>query len=247
MLAFSAAGARVLVRGRETSCSCFGRLSTRPVGPSTLARNLALAAAAAFVAVAGWRDPGPGVTDWSPSLSGAEAALVAGLALLGLVAVVQAAFSWQLLAQNGRLAARVRALEEATTRIGPGAPLPELELTDTHGRTVSRSELLAGGEPVLVFTHAACEACEPVLAAIAQRRDAGGPRPVVIAGGDPEANREKAAAYGLDPFLLEPGGRAHRVLGLDAVPAAVPVTAGGRIRVAPAVGPDAVRALVVPA
>lgn len=49
---FAAAIGVTLSRGRTPDCHCFGQLHSAPVGWPTLARNVVLAAAAAWVAVA---------------------------------------------------------------------------------------------------------------------------------------------------------------------------------------------------
>jgi hypothetical protein len=50
---FSTAITRVLARGEEVDCNCFGVVSFRQVDRATLARDLALFALAAFVAISG--------------------------------------------------------------------------------------------------------------------------------------------------------------------------------------------------
>src|SRR5689334_9377140 len=51
---FSATVAISLARGRRPDCYCFGQFTAAPIGWRTLARNLTLAAVAAFVARGGW-------------------------------------------------------------------------------------------------------------------------------------------------------------------------------------------------
>jgi hypothetical protein len=41
-----------LAQGRRPPCACFGRMSTRPIGPGTLARNVVLLALAVVAATA---------------------------------------------------------------------------------------------------------------------------------------------------------------------------------------------------
>ncbi len=53
LVGFAAALAFAVARGRHPECRCFGRLRSEPVGWSTVARNLALAAVAAVVATGG--------------------------------------------------------------------------------------------------------------------------------------------------------------------------------------------------
>lgn len=91
LLSFSVGIAASIARGEAPDCHCFGQLHSAPAGPSTLARNFALAALAGFVLVAG-EDAGPGLFEAIGDLdSTAAVALGAGLALaLALAAGVGA-------------------------------------------------------------------------------------------------------------------------------------------------------------
>jgi hypothetical protein len=93
LAAFSAAIVAALARGARPDCGCFGRLHSAPAGRGTLVRNAALAACAGLV-IAG---PATRLADW--------------MVAVGAVAAAHAAFSWQLLRQNGRLWQRIEALE----------------------------------------------------------------------------------------------------------------------------------------
>jgi uncharacterized membrane protein YphA (DoxX/SURF4 family) len=53
LAAFSTAITQVLARGEEVGCNCFGVVTFRPVDRATLARDVALFALAAFVAIGG--------------------------------------------------------------------------------------------------------------------------------------------------------------------------------------------------
>jgi Methylamine utilisation protein MauE len=90
---FSTAIVAALARGVRPDCGCFGRLHSAPAGRGALVRNAALAVCAAWV-LAG---PATRLTDW--------------MVAIGVVAAAHAAFSWQLLRQNGRLWQRIEALE----------------------------------------------------------------------------------------------------------------------------------------
>ncbi len=52
LVAFTTVLVRVLRSGRAVSCNCFGALSSRPISPTTLLRNLALLALALVAATA---------------------------------------------------------------------------------------------------------------------------------------------------------------------------------------------------
>lgn len=96
LLGFAAAAARLVARGEEPDCNCFGVLVKTRVGPAMVVRNLALAVCAGLVAAVG---PGTslGLAFW------AWAPLVA---VAGIVTV---------------LAARVR---ERRARVRPGVSPP---------------------------------------------------------------------------------------------------------------------------
>src|SRR5262245_9201519 len=63
LVLFIAVIAMSLARGRRPACHCFGQLQSAPIGPRTLVRNVALLAAAAYIAVFGRSQPGATVAD----------------------------------------------------------------------------------------------------------------------------------------------------------------------------------------
>ncbi len=58
LAAFSAVIGRVLARGEQADCNCFGSLQSSPVDSRLLVRNGGLAALAGFVLVGGWNGAG---------------------------------------------------------------------------------------------------------------------------------------------------------------------------------------------
>jgi peroxiredoxin len=168
LLAFVLGVGGALLRGEQFDCHCFGQLRSSPAGWSTLVRNVALALLAGVILLDG---PGASATGWLDGVgSGELAALIGGLLVLCLIAV-QAAFSYQLLRQNGRLITRVEALEGArgapvsqAAGLPVGAPAPGFTLSGVDGRTVSLDSLRARGRAVmLVFSLPGCGACESLL------------------------------------------------------------------------------------
>lgn len=82
LVAFGLAMGRVLARGEEVDCGCFGAASGRPVGLPALARNAVLAALAGLAAWEGaWVAPWGTVQQSLPVVLTA-AALLAGAALV---------------------------------------------------------------------------------------------------------------------------------------------------------------------
>ncbi len=248
---FSVAVAGVLVRGTEADCHCFGQLRSRPVGPPTLVRNLALMALALFVAVAGWGDAGTSVTAWIGDLGGTEVALIVVAAVLGLAVAANFAFSWQLLKQNGRLVAEVEALRERLdvggSRSKVGQPAPDFDLPTLGGDRLTLAELLAERRGLtIVFSDPECGACDPLLPAIGRlQRNQGGRSPLVmVSRGNAADNLVKATEHGLTTVLLEDEFWLARSLGVNGMPGAVMLDTDGRLADAPALGTEGVSELL---
>jgi peroxiredoxin len=102
--------------------------------------------------------------------------------------------------------------------------LPDLKLTDRHGRPVALSDLLASGPAVLYFVRtASCPACLSHARRLVAARSAGRVQPQVVLvtpGGAKEAGdverKVAARAAGKLPegVLVVADGDAHRVAGL---------------------------------
>jgi peroxiredoxin len=223
MAAFSVAIARSMRRGERHECHCFGRFGSSTVGGAALLRNAALAALA-------------GVVAWSPT------ATVLAVVAAVVVASLQAAFSWQLLLQNGRLLARLEQLEEAVParKAQVGDTVPDFSLVDLDGDRVSREDVLG---TLLVFTDPGCGHCNAVLPAVGRAGD----RVTLISSGGVRDNRTKAEEHGIEQVLLQADFEVAESLGIYGVPAAVLLDEHGRIAAAPANGTSAVLELLEPA
>jgi peroxiredoxin len=216
LVVFTAAIGRALADGRAPDCHCFGQLQSAPAGPSTLARNIGLLALALFVAIAGWN--GSGARPSAPWLL----AIGAGILLAAETTVLV------------RLRARVSELEagihEPTPDLGlpVGAPAPAFELTGVDGARYSlRSLGQAGGDRILlVFVDARCAPCDLLMPVLAQWQER--LRIAVIASGDPERNRAKAAEHGLALLLLQREREVSESYRAHGTPMAVLID-GGRI------------------
>lgn len=245
LVLFCAGILRLLARGEQPDCHCFGAIGSAPVGRGTLVRNLVLLGLAGFVAVATWNGAGAGIS--GVVIDPGAAALV-----LGVVVVLNVAFSWQLFQQNGRLLERVSDLEAARQRsvddgdsLAVGDPAPAFALPDLDGRTVSLGDLLRGGRgAVLVFTDPACGSCNPLLPALGRIRQEHETPVAVISRGPWADNHAKAQEHGIAPLLLQEDfevAERYRVFGL---PGAVLVDAAGRIASPRAAGAQAVGELL---
>jgi methylamine dehydrogenase accessory protein MauD len=219
LVAFTAAVVRVLLRGERPDCRCFGAVGARPVGGWTLGRNGVLLVLALFVAADG------------ASLE--AVAIAAGVAVAAL-AVANAAFSWQLLRQNGRLWAHIETLEERLPApAGPkaGDPAPDFDLPDLHGFELGLDDVLERDRPALVvFTDPECGACDPLVPQLGrlQQDAAAARRVVVVSRGDLDRNRVKASEHGLGPVLLQHDFEVAQAYGVHGLPAAVAIDAAGR-------------------
>jgi peroxiredoxin len=262
LLAISAAIGVNLLRGRTPDCHCFGQIHSKPVGWRTLARNGALAVAAAFVTLQGWSDPGPSAMKWWGSLTIAQ-----GIGLLGgaVALALLAAETWllvHLLGQNGRLLMRLDALEARLSADAPtsilvseepakglpvDAPAPPFALADLEGSTHSLDELRALRKSILlVFAEPGCGACGELLPEVGrwQQQHAEKLTFVVVSRGTARAHRVKSAYHSLEWVLLQGDREVMDAYGAYGTPSAVVVRTDGAIGSPLAQGAAAIRALV---
>ena len=205
LLVFSTAIARAIARGEAPDCHCFGQLYSAPAGWRTLARNAVLAAAAAFVVVAGHDEAGPSIVAWTSRLDGVEWLVLAlGVALVATVAVGGYAVL-HVLRSYGRVLVRLDAVEERLRAAGfgfegqedipqlglePGTPAPDFALTSTDGERIGLGDLAAAGNPVLLlFTSPTCGPCSLLMPTVAQwQQDHGDELTIaLLSTGDAEA------------------------------------------------------------
>ncbi len=245
LAAFTLAVARVLIRGDDVDCNCFGSLGSSRITGWTAARNGGLLAIAAAATIAGWNDPGTSAVAWLGDLESADAALLAAGVAIALGAL-NFAFSWQLMRQNGRLLTELEELKGgASGRSGPqpGAPAPAFDLPALGGGHLTLERLLAPGMGLtLIFTDPGCGACDPLLPEVGRlQRDPATATPLVlISRGDFEDNRAKAAEHGLEPLLIEEKYDVARSFGVNGAPGLVQLDPEGRFVAKPAMGAERV-------
>jgi hypothetical protein len=173
LLAFLAAIAANLSRGRRPGCSCFGRLSSGPIGRSTLVRNAVLALAAVSLLFQRPLEIAPALRGWLVGArSGEMVAVATAVAALALV-LIQGWALTEVAAQNGRLILRLETLERrpsATPALKRAAGLPvgsrapAFSLRDREGATQTLEDLVGAGRPVLLaFTDPDCSPCGELL------------------------------------------------------------------------------------
>ncbi len=255
-----------LARGRTPDCHCFGQFHSEPIGWSTIVRNVALSAVAAFIVVGGWNDPGTSAFAWLASLSGSDVALLLG----GMIfAGVLAASGWvviNLMEQNGRLLSRVEAIEQSLATGSPlpvsppaaptpavrlglevGAVAPAFELPDLTGAMHSLNSVQVSATPtLLLFTDPGCGPCNRMMPEVArwQRELASQLHVVVVSRGSREVNLGKASEHGIAQILLQKDREVAQSYRAHGTPAAVIVRPDGKIGTPVAGGVESIRVLV---
>ena len=251
-----------MARGKAPDCHCFGQLHSEPAGPRTLARNLVLAAIAAFALFAG-DSAGPGASEGVAELEGAEWLAVAATLVFLLALGIGMAAVLGLLRQNGRLLLRVEALEAALHARGipipellqpdfdhglpAGTPAPDFSLPGLDGEAVTLDALRAGGKPVLiVFTDPDCGPCRQLMPQLGewQHSRAGDLTIAVISGGVSGETRAEVAEHGLRIVLVDERSTASEAYRAGMTPSAVLIGKEGKIAAPVAAGERAIAALV---
>jgi methylamine dehydrogenase accessory protein MauD len=184
---------------------------------------------------------------------------VAGLVALTLLAA-QWWFLLNLMRQNGRLLARLEALEGALASGGSspnggaaeeglpvGSPAPDFELPDLSGGTLSLGSLRASGKPtLLVFTDPYCGPCQALLPEVGrwQRERVGELTISLISQGKPEENRTQADEHGLRNVVLQEDSEVSESYGVWGTPSAVVVLPDGSVGNPLAAGVEQIQTLV---
>ncbi|MFA7249397.1 MAG: MauE/DoxX family redox-associated membrane protein [Dehalococcoidia bacterium] len=254
LTAFTVAVAINLALGRRPGCSCFGEASAGPIGPRTMARNLALIAVAAAVLAAGDRTATLSAVAWLPHAGIAGVASLA--ALFAAVSVLVCVLVWRtsLASLVGALSIRdVRGANALapmgrpapggparsyTPRPGPagglpiGSPAPPFTLGTLDGRTESLGALLGAGRPLLLaFVDPMCARCGDLAPWFAKwQREAGSSYTLALISRLSAAeNRAKWADRGLPPVLIQDGREIMDAYLVTGTPSMIAVLADGTI------------------
>jgi thiol-disulfide isomerase/thioredoxin/uncharacterized membrane protein YphA (DoxX/SURF4 family) len=261
LVAFTLAIMANLILGRRPNCRCFGQVSAKPIGWTTVARNLLLLilAAACFLEPLIQR-----FTDIKRNLALFPEILAAsGIITVVAILSVEGWLIGLLLQQQGKLIARLEHLEaklkEEGTHLLFGAPdspthglamglkAPDFQLATLTGGVTALEDLRKSGLPVLlVFANPECNACEALLPNIAfwqtQHRTAF--TLVVISEGSVDRNRAKLEPYGFRHLLLQQRREVATKFLIELTPSALIVAANGDIGSRVHSGSQSIEALV---
>jgi thiol-disulfide isomerase/thioredoxin/uncharacterized membrane protein YphA (DoxX/SURF4 family) len=267
LLVFAAAMATSLARGKTPDCHCFGQIHSAPVSGSTLTRTLLLTAVAGLIVSQARTNPGPSAVHW---VSESKTAEIVSLALsLSAVALMAtgALYLRRLIAQQATLLAKVEALKkvvdedyaeppvERAGATGPtpglpvGAPAPGFALASIDGARITRDDLLASRNPLLlVFVSPNCAPCKSLLPSIAEwdRQHRSRLTVALLARGDAEENRERMGHHRVRNLLLQGDSDVAEDYGAKWTPAAV-IVRDGRIASPITFGDEAIRNLAASA
>jgi peroxiredoxin len=141
-----------------------------------------------------------------------------------------------------RLASERPLSESSVEREGlkAGVSAPTFELPDLAGRPVSLADK-RGRRVLLVFSDPECGPCDVLLADLARlerEHRLNGLAVVMVGRGEPDENRRKAEAFGVEfPVVLQPGWRLSKQYGIFATPVAFLIDEEGVIERDVARGP----------
>lgn len=253
---FSVAITAQLMKGAEPDCHCFGQLGSEKIGVSSLVRNALFIAPAAYLVARG--SGGQGTEIWDlDTQSILVLLLVCSVALI----VVAIGMLERVLAKQDDLAKRIDVLE-LTAPVAEverehaghphdglpiGALLPEFELKDTDGETVSTNSLYGDGKGVLLlFVSPTCTPCKTLVPKFREWAPELSEKLnlYLITSGSPDENIKKFGDLPSSPLLLQEKREFADAVNAKWTPSAMYINAKGRVASHVSAGDIAVTELV---
>jgi uncharacterized membrane protein YphA (DoxX/SURF4 family)/peroxiredoxin len=227
-----------LARGNTHDCHCFGQIYSRPLGWSTLLRNLIFALGAVVVL---WQAKVADSLSIFSTLG--EFTLTQWLWTLGGVLFLAAILIFSIRRH------KTTPVESPARPQGLAlhSPAPPFELTAYTGGTTSLAQLLSFGKPLLlVFTNPTCGPCVALFAEIKDWQQAHSERLTIalISFGTIKENFVNVARNQLGQVLLQHQREVAELYGANVTPTAVVVSTSGRIASPLAAGADEIRELL---
>ena len=228
-----------LAQGKTHECHCFGQIYSRPLGWSTLVRNVLFAMAAGIVI---WNGSG-----YQPPLVPTISDAVDGLSTWQLVVLIVG-----VIVAVGFFLQRLQSPPadqppEPPTGLPIGSAAPDFDLPDYEGGRTSLAQLLALGKPVLlVFTNPKCGPCISLFKEIRDWQTAHDDQLTIalLTFGTIKDNFVNVARNSLGQVLLQEKREVAILYGANLTPAAVMIDTDGRILSNIAAGGDEIRTLL---
>lgn len=228
-----------LAQGKTHECHCFGQIYSRPLGWSTLVRNVLFALAAGVVI-----GNGPG---FQPPLVSTISHAVAGLSTWQLVILIVGVIAAAGFFLQRRQATPAAPPPAQPTGLPIGSPAPDFELPEYEGGRTSLAELLALGKPVLlIFTNPKCGPCISLFKEIRDWQTAHDDQLTIalLTFGTIKDNFVNVARNRLGQVLLQEKKEVSNLYGANVTPTAVIIDTDGRIMSNVAAGGDEIRILL---
>ncbi len=257
LLIFSAGMLYQMAKGNAPDCHCFGQIHSEPVGITSVLRNLALLALAAFLVSRGNADQGISLLNSNQDIM----QFVIGIAVVVLLAVV-VFFLKRIADQQVQIMRRIE-LMELVSREGDsvaredvghpheglpiGAVFPDFELPGLDGEVVSLADLRAEKLPALFFfVSPTCNPCKALVPEFEQWQKELEDRVklIFVSSGTAEENLEKFGGDADKTILLQTERELAEIVKAQWTPTAVFMDAKGRIASHVAAGDTAIRSLV---
>jgi peroxiredoxin/uncharacterized membrane protein YphA (DoxX/SURF4 family) len=230
-----------LAQGNTHDCHCFGQIYSRPLGRSTLVRNVLFASAAVVVL----SNPVAAGVDIVPTIASAFARLTTGQSAI-VVAVVLAAMGALVYLQVRQKPAPASA-DNPSIQLPLTSAAPHFDLPAYDGGRVSLDQLLQDGKPVmLIFTNPNCSPCIHLFKEIKDWQAAHNDQLTIalISMGSIKDNFVNVAKNRLGQVLLEEKREVSDLYGTRATPTAVLINTEGRIASHFAAGGEDIRNLL---
>jgi len=244
-------------KGNAPDCHCFGQLHSAPVGRISIARNIVFGALAVYLVSRGPTGQGMSLAD--PGLDVMQLAF--GIVFVGfLIAVIF--YLKKISEQQTQIMRRIELMELVARDGGSverenaghpqeglpiGAVMPDFELPDLDGGTISLADVKAARKPVLFFfVSPTCNPCKALVPEFEQWQIdlAGKVELVFVSNGRPDDNREKFGGESSKQILIQKNRELADQVKAKWTPTALLMDAGGRLASHAAAGDTAIRSLV---
>lgn len=219
---------RVVARGGQATCRCFGSLGASRVGPRTVLRNALLVALAAVSAADAWGEGS--VPRRLADLDGEEWWWLAAAAVTAALAVL--------------VLERTGGPTGSSTSGYLRLPVPDVPVRHPHGVEQSLRELATGRAQLLLFLSPGCGPCVTVARRLPSYAERLPDVDVRVVSGLAAEYVDQHAPEWLPFLLFETDQEVSDVLGITGRPVAVLLGRDRLLAAGPVRGPEAIDALV---